>query len=248
MALASFATSDPPSMFAFVFVDVPIGGPPAFFVTGLGGGFGVNRSLELPPIDKVEKFPLVAAASKSTNPFGPDPKIPDFIQGMGDAVRVAIGQNWIAAGVRFTSFKILDSYALLTVAFGTRFQVGLLGLSTVKVPPLAPEPVAEAHLALRAVYDPGEGIVSVAALLTPDSYILSKDCRLTGGFAFYAWFGGDNEGDFVVSLGGYHPAFDRPSHYPIVPRLGLSFSLGPLKVAGQAYFALTPSSFMAVSR
>src|SRR5207237_9035803 len=101
VALASFATSDPPSMFAFVFVDVPIGGPPAFFVTGLGGGFGVNRSLELPPIDKVEKFPLVAAASKSTNPFGPDPKIPDFIQGMGDAVRVAIGQNWIAAGVRF---------------------------------------------------------------------------------------------------------------------------------------------------
>src|SRR5204863_4455972 len=84
----------------------------------------------LPPIDKVEKFPLVAAASKDTNPFGPDPKIPDFIQGMGDAVRVAIGQNWIAAGVRFTSFKILDSFALLTVSFGTRFQVGLLGLST----------------------------------------------------------------------------------------------------------------------
>ena len=248
VALASFATSEPPSMFAFVFVDVPIGGPPAFFVTGLGGGFGVNRSLELPPIDKVEKFPLVAAASKSTNPFGPDPKIPDFIQGMGDAVRVAIGQNWIAAGVRFTSFKILDSYALLTVAFGTRFQVGLLGLSTIKMPPLAPEPVAEAHLALRAVYDPGEGTVSVAALLTPDSYVLSKDCKLTGGFAFYLWFEPSKLApDFVVTLGGYNPYYSPPKHYPDVPRLGFNWNVRgtPLVIKGGLYFALTPHAAMA---
>ncbi len=49
----------------------------------------------------------------------------------------------------------------------------------------------------------------------------------------------------MVSLGGYHPAFSKPDNYPVVPRLGLAFSLGPLKVVGQAYFALTPSRFMA---
>jgi hypothetical protein len=81
--------------------------------------------------------------------------------------------------------------------------------------------------------------------LSPASYLFGGFVKLSGGFAFYAWFSGEHQGDFVVSLGGYHPAFTRPANYPAVPRLALEFSLGPLKVTGQSYFALTPSAFMA---
>jgi hypothetical protein len=37
-----------PSFFVFGAVNGPIGGPPAFFVTGLGGGLGINRTLRIP--------------------------------------------------------------------------------------------------------------------------------------------------------------------------------------------------------
>ena len=36
------------SFFAFGAVNGPIGGPPAFFLTGIGGGFGINRALVVP--------------------------------------------------------------------------------------------------------------------------------------------------------------------------------------------------------
>jgi hypothetical protein len=44
-------------------------------------------------------------------------------------------------------------------------------------------------------------------------------------FAVCFWFGipgvTDHVGDFVYSIGGYHPAFDVPEWYPPVKRLGM---------------------------
>ena len=56
MACRSMAATAPVSrrrqrftaFFAFGAVNGPIGGPPAFFLTGIGGGFGINRDLDLP--------------------------------------------------------------------------------------------------------------------------------------------------------------------------------------------------------
>ncbi len=45
-----------------------------------------------------------------------------------------IGQYFLALGVKFTSFKMVDSFALITVSFGNDFEVDLLGLSTLIVP------------------------------------------------------------------------------------------------------------------
>ncbi|MEL6560148.1 MAG: DUF6603 domain-containing protein, partial [Bacteroidota bacterium] len=62
-ALGSYAYfQGHPSMFIYAFVDVPLGGPAFFFVEGLAAGFGYNRRLIVPSIDKVDKFPLVAEA------------------------------------------------------------------------------------------------------------------------------------------------------------------------------------------
>ena len=55
--------NEQPSLFAFLFLDAPLGGPAFFFVTGLAGGFGYNRSLQLPDISGVATYPLVAGAS-----------------------------------------------------------------------------------------------------------------------------------------------------------------------------------------
>ena len=69
--------------------------------------------------------------------------------------------------------------------------------------------------------------------------------RLTGGFAYVIWFAGPKRGEFVLTMGGYHPDFHRDG-YPVVPRLGLQWSLGgAIVVKGGAYFALTSEAVMA---
>jgi hypothetical protein len=92
--------------------------------------------------------------------------------------------------------------------------------------------------------------MSVTADLTPNSFLVVKDCKLTGGFAAKFWFGANpHAGDFVITLGGYNPAFKAPSHYPVVPRLGLSWPIlegaVTLSIKGGTYFALTPAGIMA---
>ncbi len=150
-------------------------------------------------------------------------------------------------GVLFTSFELLDSFVLVVVQFGRHVEVDVFGLSTALLPPDTPDsPLAEAQLALRAVVDPDEGVVLVQGQLTPASFILSRDCHLSGGLAFASWFDGPHAGDFVVSLGGYYPSFKPPPYYPQVPRVGFNWAVSDhLHVKGGGYFAVVPHALMA---
>jgi hypothetical protein len=162
-----------------------------------------------------------------------------------------VGEYFLAVGIKFTSFKLVDSFALLTVSFGQRFEVDVLGLSTLVVPTPVPgepavTPLAQVQMALKASYLPDEGFLGVSAQLTSASFILSRDCHLTGGFAFWSWLAGEHEGDFVLTLGGYHPSYKVPAHYPKTPRLGFSWRVdGSLNIKGDLYYALTASTLMA---
>lgn len=250
-AMGSYASVDGhPSLFIFALLSSPpLGGPPAFFVTGVAAGFGYNRGLKLPTVDTVPKFPLVMGfVPNQESPFkGPDPGEALKVLVKDKVVPVQIGQNWVAAGLQFTSFELLQSFALLSVAFGTNLEIGIIGMSTVSVPPKSPVVVAYAQLALNVAILPDKGFVGVEAKLTPASFLLSKSCLLTGGFAFYLWTSPNEfEGDFVVTLGGYHPNFSPPAHYPKVPRLGFNWVVTrEVTIKGGMYFALTPTCVMA---
>jgi len=248
-----------PSLFIYAVLDYPIGGPPFFFVTGLAAGFGYNRALHIPGVDQLAQFPLLTAATFQASAPSGGALVPAGRDGMlamlqqleqREAIPPHAGGVFVAIGVRLTSVKLIDSFALLTVTFGTEFEIDLLGLSTLIAP--RPEagkevpPLAEVQLALKASFIPVQGFLGLAAQLTPASFILSRDCHLTGGYAFYAWFAGPHAGDFVQTLGGYHPRFTPPPHYPLVPRLGLNWQVNSqLAIKGSAYFALTASTLMA---
>ena len=101
-------------------------------------------------------------------------------------------------------------------------------------------------MAIKGSFIPEEGVVGVSGQLTPASYILSRDCHLSGGYAYYAWYQGDHAGDFVAAVGGYHPHFNKPAHYPNVPRLAFSWKLDShTHIKGDAYYALCPHALMA---
>lgn len=242
------------SLFLYAVLDYPIGGPPYFFVTGLAAGFGYNRRLLIPPLSGIPTFPLVQWAMGTGNPPVSDPsgnigaQVTKVLTTLSESGVVApsVGDDWIAAGIRFTSFELVDSFALLTVIFGNQFEVALLGLSRLSVPPQVTPPVALVELELVATFVPAQGLLAISAQLSPQSYVLSKDCHLTGGFAFYVWFSGQFAGDFVITLGGYSPMFTPPAHYPSVPRLGMNWQVtSELTISGSLYFALTSTAIMA---
>jgi hypothetical protein len=145
---------------------------------------------------------------------------------------------------------MVTAVALISVSFGNDVEIGLLGLAEMSLPKGAKEvELAYVELALRCAIRPSDGSIVVEGRLTDASYILSKDCRLTGGFAFCLWFDGPHAGDFVVTLGGYHPEFTPLPHYPVVPRLGVQWQVTKeLSFAAELYFALTPSCVMAGGR
>ncbi|SFD86832.1 hypothetical protein SAMN05518672_103599 [Chitinophaga sp. CF118] len=252
-ALGSYAYyQGHPSLFIYAFVDVPLGGPAFFFVTGLAAGFGYNRRVMVPTLEGIRTFPLVEQVFS-----GP----PDTTQGLSgvinqlhEVIPPATGEYFLAAGIRFSSFKIIDSFLLLMVRFGTEFEVDILGLSTLVLPTPDTgsliEPLAEIQLALQAVFNPSKGYLKVQAGLTAASFLLSRNCHLTGGFAFYTWFkdsdDGASAGDFALTIGGYHPRFKPPAYYPRVAPLGFNWQVIPeLIIKGDFYFALLPSAVMA---
>jgi hypothetical protein len=243
----------------FIFGDIAydFGGPPAFFVTGIALGFGYNSSLRIPTIDEVTTFPFVEVLPTSmvpnTSVFGTNPtpqSVLDVIMNTSPAwVTPQQGSLWFAAGITFTSFEMVNSQALILVQVGQELIIALVGTSRAQFPQGAGSgtPVyAYIELDLLVEFAPSQGVFSVQAVLAKSSFLLDKACVLTGGFAFFVWYGPNpHAGDFVLTLGGYNPGFTPPSYYPKVPEVGFHWSLdSSISITGGAYFAFTPSVLM----
>lgn len=238
--------NDQVSFFIYAMYNGPIGGPAFFFVTGIAAGFGYNRRIKVPAINQVRDFPLVAMALNPDPTKGLDKIVSELIE--NNWIPSSPGDYWLAVGIRFSSFKLIDSFVLVTVQFGTRVEFALLGLSVLKWPAEG-NAIAYVELAIAIRFGQGSDVIAVDAMITHNSYVLDKNCKLTGGFAFYVWISGEHEGDFVITLGGYHPRFKVPAHYPRVDRLGLTWKIGEMvSIHGEMYYALTPTAIMAGGR
>ncbi len=223
------------SFFVFGAVTGPIGGPPAFFVTGIGGGLGINRGLVVPTdISDFATYPFIQAldpaASAPSNPMAE-------LQRLNTYFPHSPGNFWFAAGISFNSFALVDGIAVVAVAFGDGLEINLLGLARMALPRPGAALIS-IELALLARFSTREGVFMIKAQLTDNSWLLYEDIRLTGGFAFAFWWKGPLAGQFVVTMGGYHPDFHRDG-YPDVPRLGLVWQISDaIVMKGESYFAL----------
>lgn len=266
-AIGSYAHLDSgPSMFVYLDLKYPLGGPPFFFVTGLAGGFGYNRRLIIPDIHQLAKFPFIKLAMDNQ----PAPKEPvaksgkagqsveqvqssigSILTSMHTFVPPEVGSNWFAAGVHFTSFEIVDGFVLLTVEFGNEFELHVLGKASFSFPPKASDaetetPLIKIDVLVEASYLPAKGTVEMQAIIADGSYVFEPECHLTGGLAFKTWFSGPMKDEFVFTLGGYHPKFKPPAGYPNVDRLGFNWQRSSaLSIKGGMYFAITGHVLMA---
>jgi large repetitive protein len=229
------------AFFAVGAVNGPIGGPPAFFLTGIGGGFGINRRLVVPTdLSNFGDYPLIKALDVAAKPGKPM----DELRALGAYFPMQKGTFWFAAGLSFNSFALVDGIAVVAVEIGDGLDINLLGLARMALP--RPQvALVSIEVALLVRFSCSEGVLWVQGQLTDNSWLLYPDIKLTGGFAYVIWFKGEHAGEFVLTLGGYHPSFHRDG-YPEVPRLGLRWSVGDsIVIKSGSYFALTSEALMA---
>lgn len=230
------------SFFIFGAINGPIGGPPAFFLTGLGGGLGINRGLVIPTdLSQFGTYPFIQALDPAAKPPA---KPMDELHRLSEYFPHQMGDFWFAAGVSFTCFSLVDGVAVVAVSFGNGLEIDLLGLARLALPRPGAALVS-IELGLLAHFSTSEGVFLIKAQLTDNSWLLYPEIRLTGGFAFAIWWKGPNAGQFVLTMGGYHPSFHRDG-YPDVPRLGIMWRISDsLVIKGTSYFALTSEALMA---
>lgn len=251
-AVASYAKLPDGVSTAFIygFLGAPLGGPPFCFVTGVAAGFGYNRSLTLPSPKTVNTYPLVQPVFPGSTP-------PDF-NAMNVDFYPTDGAFWGAVGIRAESFKMITSFALLVVRIKQEVEIDVIGISKM-IFPIPKEgtdkhPLAKIGIGVVARILPERGVLAVNGAFLSGSYVLNPLATITGGFAVLMLFkdqqtgqwSGGQEGDFVITLGGYASNYTPRSYYPKVNRLELQWRLNSaISLKAQAYFAVVPHALMA---
>ncbi|KAF2467764.1 uncharacterized protein BDR25DRAFT_291103 [Lindgomyces ingoldianus] len=244
--------------FKSVFVFAKLEGPLITFgfaeISGITGAFGYNVQLRYPSVSEVMTFPFVAS---NDSDLSPQKALQTLVEGDNPWAVPSLGSMWLAAGLKVTAFQVLSIDAVIVIQWAPVVKLGIFGVGICDVPnSKAEKKFAHIELGLLCTVDPAAGVLKVEAQLSPNSYILDPGCHLTGGFALYSWWKPDqpqlesqptdhSDGDWVFTVGGYHPAFKPPPQYPKVERLKISWNLDDtLAISGEAYFAVTPKVCM----
>lgn len=232
-------------------------GPPQFRVKKFAAGFGYNSAVREVPVAEMDSFPFLQMLAKSSEPVeleaepSPAEEALDALAKLTQPpawVTPQPGQTWIAGGLEFVAFEFVTAQALALVQFGAQVSVEVLLHASAPFPKAPASPYALVEVDAKAGYYSGKDVFSLDATIKDTSFVLDRACRLGGDLALRAWFGrSEHPGDFVFTLGGYHPAFEKakPPHYPAARRLSINWptDIG-VSISGSAYAALTPSSFM----
>ncbi|AUI87751.1 hypothetical protein BS333_15220 [Vibrio azureus] len=151
------------------------------------------------------------------------------------------------SGLVFNSFELVNTVANVALSLDEQ-ALNFDGTSRLALPSrkVLKYPVAYAEMDFDGDMRLADGVVKINGKVNNNSYVLAGECKLKGEFAYYAWFNDERSGDFVFSLGGYHPKYSKPAHYPSVSRLEFGWKISRnLSIKGDMYAALTPSCIMA---
>lgn len=244
-----------PSFFGFAAIGANPGiGIPMLRLNAVAAGMGWNSRIRVPEVEEIGDFPFVKAltdpaaiGAEKGKPVNPVTILSTLTGGSDPWIRPAEDEVWVAAGLAFTVAEMVQGRAMALVQTGEELTVALLGTAGIEFPKDGTKKYARAEIAVRAVIKPRQGELAIEAALTPSSFLFDSNCRLRGGVALTSWYGASpHAGDLAFTIGGYHPHYQVPDHYPRVPRVGFDWALGGnVTVSGSAYFAITPYAVMA---
>jgi len=238
------------SFFIYAIAGIPEMGIPEFMVQKIALGYGRNRRILIPDVKRIADFPLVSMAMSDEIPDKkPTDQLQDIVPMIVEYFPPKESASFFAIGVKFNTYRILNGFILLIVSWGEKLRFDILGFLVLNRP--LSHPVVSIRISIKATFIPEDGTIQVDGEISKGSYIISEKARLTGNFVLYSWLKdipskGIQAGDFVMSIGGYHPLYNIPAHYPPVPRFKLSWGdpSKKLSITAEAYMALTPSAIM----
>ncbi|KAG7285856.1 hypothetical protein NEMBOFW57_008150 [Staphylotrichum longicolle] len=212
------------SFFIFGELDGPIVDLGFLEVLGVKLGFGYNALLRNPTLDELSLFPMMqnpfsTAGSESAANANPMTLLSSFYNATPSPW--IIPQNdvlWFAVGLTIVAFELISVTAVIVVDL---------------------EPQRLLNIRRRGRRHAGNGTPS-------EANFVYAEIR-SGGFGMRYWFGGSNpySGDWVYTVGGYHPAYTPAPQYPTPARLAIAWQVNwSLTVTGDAYFAITPKAAM----
>jgi hypothetical protein len=238
------------SIFIYGFLSAPLAGVPGvLMITGVALGMGYNRSITLPKAVDIKTYPLVQSVL--------EPEKPTDFKAMNLDFLPKEGAFWGAIGLKIEAFNMIDAFVLLILNFGSEFEIDILGVAEMSFP--LPEEgsdeiaIAKFVIGVDARIMPERGILSVTGAFLPGSYIYNPKAIITGDFAFLSVFKnqdhgawkGAKEGDFILTIGGYHPEYKPKPYYPKASRIEMNWKVNDnLSVKASAYFAIAPDAMM----
>lgn len=213
-----------------------------FTLTGIGGLIGVQHTASPTALSQGIANGALDAVLFPANPVGDAPKIINTLRTLfpvkagGFVIGPMLELGW-------------GTPSLVTVRLGLLIEANqfvILGQAIVQLPPLVSADLALLYLRLdfvgSVVFDPLR--ISFDAKLVNSRVAFIS---ITGQFAFRAEFG--DHPTFLISAGGFHPAFKEiPSDIPMpFDRVGASFDIGFVGVSFKGYFAITSATVQAGS-
>jgi len=223
------------SFAASIFAEFSIPLPFGFFLTGLGGIIGINRTVDtdalrsvlyegrldnlLFPADPIQNAATILDDMASIFPAEPGQHL------FGPVARIAWGQP-----------ALINVKLGLVLEVGENIRIVILGGLGTKLP-TEDTALVELNITFFGEIDFGARTISFDATLLNSrilTFTVSGDVAVRTGWA--------DRIEHIVSFGGLHPQFPKPSNLPDLRRITINFGSNNPRVTITAYTAITSNS------
>lgn len=213
-----------------------------FTLTGIGGVVGLNRGVAT---DVLRAGMGTGKLDSILFPENPAKNGAAIVKAISSVFPVTPGQHVVGPVARFAwgMDGVLTGEVGLALEFPSPVRLALVGQVKARFP-RPDRALVRLNLDLFGSVDFKQGEALVLATLF-DSKLL--EWAVSGDAAFYARWRGSPV--FLLSAGGFHPAFPAPPQLPALKRLSLVFADGDnLRLRMQWYLALTSNTLQHGSR
>ena len=213
--------------------NVPLGF--GFFLTGLGGVIGINRTVD------TDALRTVLYEGRLDNILFPDDPIENaktILDDMAAILPVREGQHLFGpvAKIGWGQPILIEVKLGLVLEIGDNVRILILGGLSANLPTKESALVA-LNITFFGEIDFGAGTISFDATLQNSRVLnwgITGDAAIRTGWAPRI--------EHVVSFGGLHPQFPKPSNLPDLRRMSINFGTNNPKITLAGYHAVTSNS------
>jgi len=212
---------------------IPIG--QGFFLTGLGGFIGINRT-----VDSEALRDVLFQGELGDLLFPPDPiaAAPQILANMAAIFPAKDGQYLFgpAARIEFSKPPLVTGKIAVILEMGGETRLLILGALYAQLPN-PNSPIVDLRLAFMGVVDFAAQTIAIDATLQGSKILtfpVSGDVAIRTGWSGHA--------DQLMFFGGCHPEYASPVGVPSLRRLSISFGSNNPRITLTSYQALTLNS------